>query len=381
MTAPRHPFDADPISRLREANPVPPGSIDPSGEDQLAGALRAAISLGEAGAGSTPRGAHPRRRLVLAAAICAAAVAAVLVLLAGAPGSGGDPSYAAAAIRVAESNPRLLVTAPGWSVIRASEFAPDQGEVTFGDGTSRFEVDWYRASLYEGMLRDRSHVSPPEHSTLLGLEATTVQYGPTEFATMLAPEGPVFVEVRGDLGSRAAYDEILASLQRVDVDTWLAAMPPSVVRPEARTAEVERLLHGIALPPGFDAGPLTETDRVGDEYQLAVEVANAVSCGWVEAWLAARRSGNSAATAEAVAAMSAARDWPLMETLRKGGGWDANIETIVRQLEAGQLAEGAAGASVNPDGSGYEFGPAWAAAIECTSHYWRHPFGPGEQPR
>jgi hypothetical protein len=265
-------------------------------------------------------------------------------------------------------------------VTRAGEFETDQGEVNFADGTHTFDVHWYPAPAYEGYLQDRAEVSPPEHSELLGLAATTVRYQPGEYATMLAPEGPVFVEVRGNLGSREAYDEILSSLRRVDVDTWLAAMPPSVVRPEARAAEVDRLLRGVQLPHGFDVSSLTNSDRVADDYQLAVEVANAVSCGWVEAWLAARQTGDRGAAREAVAAMSAARHWPLMDELRavhEGGGWSMNIESIIRQLEAGQLHEGPAGASINPDGSGYELGPAWAVTIECSSHYWRRPLRPG----
>lgn len=381
MTARQH--ERDPLSQLRAANPAPAPRLGGSvGEADMAAALRAAIALGESCGGSTPRdGRPPRRRLALAGALCAAAAIALAVLLIGAPGSSRNPAYAAAAIQVAESNPRLLVTAPGWSVARAGEFRADEGEVNFEHGTLTFDVHWYPAPAYEGYLDDRAEVSPPERSQLLGLAATTVQYGPTEYATMLAPEGPVFVEVRGDLGSRQAYDEILSSLRRVDVGTWLAAMPASVVRPEARAAEVDHLLRGVSLPPGFDSSALTRADGVADEYQLAVEVANAVSCGWVESWLAARRSGDAAAAATAVAAMSASRSWPLMETLRNGGGWSGNIEAIARQLEAGQLNEGAAGASVDPDGSGYELGPAWALAIECTSHLWRHPTSPSQNGR
>jgi hypothetical protein len=370
----------DPIARLREANPAPPAGIDSSlGEGHLAAAMRAAIALGEAGEGSTPRDRpRPRRRLALAGTLCAAAAIALATALIGAPGATRHPSYAAAAIRVAESNPRLLVTAPGWSVTRAAEFEADAGEVTFADDRHSFDVHWYPAREYQGLLDDRAEVSRPERSSLLGHVATTVRYQPGEYATTLSPQGPVFVEVRGNLGTRAAYDGILDSLREVDVETWLGAMPPSVVRPEARRAEVDRLLRGISLPPGFDEESLTDTDRVADGYQLAVEVANAVSCGWVEAWLAARRSGDSGAASEAVGAMSAARDWPLMKALREGGGWSANIESIARQLEAGQLKQGAGGASFNPDGSGYEAGPAWAMAIQCTSHYWRHPITQAE---
>src|SRR6185369_7639997 len=133
---------------------------------------------------------------------------------------------------------------------------PDSGELTFSNGGRDFEIHWYPAHLYQQLLRDRADVSRPEEGTLLGHRATTVAYSPEEYATMLSPQGKVFIEVRGQLGSRRAYDEILHSLQPVDVETWLDAMPPSTVRPEARAKAVEQMLRGIPVPPGFDATAL-----------------------------------------------------------------------------------------------------------------------------
>ncbi|HET7574104.1 MAG TPA: hypothetical protein VFJ99_03220, partial [Solirubrobacterales bacterium] len=106
MTARQRQTNA--LTRLHGSNPAPTAALsDHLGEAHLAAAMRTAIALGEAGEGSTPRdGARPRRRLALVGALCAAAAAALLVLLIGAPGSGRHPSYAAAAVRVAESNPR-----------------------------------------------------------------------------------------------------------------------------------------------------------------------------------------------------------------------------------------------------------------------------------
>ena len=67
---------------------------------------------------------------------CAGAVA-LAVLLAGTPGGGSQPEFAAAALEVAEANPRLLVTEPGWSVIGAEQFKPDEGSIFFSDGAGR----------------------------------------------------------------------------------------------------------------------------------------------------------------------------------------------------------------------------------------------------
>jgi hypothetical protein len=218
-------------------------------------------------------------------------------------------------------------------------------------------------------------VSRPETSKLLGHTATTVRYwnrrGADEYATMLSPQGPVFVEVRGALRSHAEYEEILHSLRRVDVDTWLSAMPANVVRPEARAAVVERMLRGVPLPPGFDRDKLVGEESVLNHYQLAVKVAGTVSCGWVESWLSATRSGDGKRAHEAVAAMATSHGWPMMPLLIKGGGWSGNVWHAAHEIESGHLNRGEAGELVNPDGTGYRFGPAWAMELNCTSRYWR----------
>ena len=189
--------------------------------------------------------------------------------------------------------------------------------------------------------------------------------------------GVVFVAVRGRLGSRAEYQSAVRSLRPVDVDTWLAAMPRSVVGPDTRAKTVAQMLRGVPLPPGFDAGALQAEDAVLNHYALAVKVADGVSCAWVESWIAARAGGDRAGEREAVDAMSMSSEWPLVQQmeLEVPGGWAANIHKAAGELERGRLDWGPAGSLVRPDGSGYEFGPGWATMLQCTSHYWRRSIG------
>ena len=327
------------------------------------------------GAGPT-RGApflRGRRSLTLAAGLGAALVAVVLLLSGVFAGGGGHPAFATAAIEVAEANPRLLVGAPGWRVVDAGEFGANEGQMTFSDGPHQLALNWYPASSYGHYLRDRAQVSRPQRSQLLGRTATTVDYARNEFATMLAPVGQVFVEVRGRLGSRDDYESVIASLRPVDVDTWLAALPASVVGPDARAQTVARMLRRVPLPPGFDPGVLEGESAVLNHYALAVKVADAVSCAWVESWIAARRAGDSVATRAAVEAMAGSQSWPLVLQMEREveGGWAANIRKATGELKRGYLNWGSAGSLVRPDGSGYEMGPAWAMTLQCTSHYWR----------
>jgi hypothetical protein len=281
-------------------------------------------------------------------------------------------------------------------VTNAGEFEADYGETTFGDGRRTLELHWYPAHFYRRYLRDRAQVSPPRRSRLLGRTATTVEYGHDgDYATMIAPIGPVFVEVRGRLGGHAAYEEVLHSLRPVDVDTWLAAMPASVVSPEARAHTVEAMLSGIPTPPGFDPSRLESETAVLNHYDLGVRVADAVSCGWVESWLAAQASGDAAAARNAVDAMASSRRWPLLLRMERtakrrsppslraspaASGWSQNIWHAAAELRRGHLDQGFGEALVRPDGSGYKIGPAWATELQCTASIRHVPFAAGEAP-
>jgi hypothetical protein len=383
---------------MRSANPVSAAALrEETDGEALAEAMRRAIERGSLPSQPIPAGEQvaieysdvigppPRRRRAALALgvglVCLAGAVALLLLGGGSVGGSGQSAFAAAAIEVAEANPRLLVTAPGWSVVDAGEFEKDQGEVTFAYGNRRFAIHWYPAHRYRSYLRDRATVSKQQRSTLLGRAATTVRYGvdrngAEEYATMLAPEGSVFVEVRGAIGDRAAYGAVLRSLRPVSVETWLEAMPHSVVSPETRARVVARMLRSVPWPPGFDRAALEDESSVLNHYQLAVKVAGTVSCGWIESWLAATKAGDDERAREAVDAMATSPHWPMMPILIKGGGWSQNVKMAARSIATGHLNRDPAGSVVNPDGSGYEIGPAWALGLNCIDHYWRHPIKP-----
>jgi hypothetical protein len=372
--------ERDAIARMRAVNPISIADLRASlGEDELREAMDASVLAGESRTvAAESRGRlrpAPKRRALrrrpfaaFASLACGAAIAFV-VLLTGTPGGGSQPEFAGAMLKVAEANPRLLV--PGWSIVYAGEFEADEGEVTFGDGRGHeLSIWWNPAREYRQFLRDHNDVSPPETSVLLNHTATTLRYGPAEYATIISPIGSVFLEVRGALGSRSAYDAVLSSLREVGVSTWLEAMPADVVRPGDRPSEVAKLLRGVPIPPGFDAAALQGKDLVSDRYDLAVEVGDAVACGWVGSWLAAKEAGDAARAEEAVDAMASSQQWPLMEIIESG-----NIVGVAHELESGHLDTSAAGSLEWGPGEGYEMGPLWAMHIECKSHIWRRPLG------
>jgi hypothetical protein len=372
----------DPLAAMAAANPTTAAAVVAGLDgDDLERALARALALGRGPSQPIPAGdrvarersgrARGGRQRTLAAGLATAVVLAALLVFAGLlGGSGGSrPEFATAAVRVAEANPRLLVTAPGWEIVRADEFEPDSGELNFSDGQRRFDVHWYPAYLYEEMLRDRANVSRPEHGMLLGRDATTVTYSHQEYATMLPPQGRVFVEVRGRLGSKQAYEEILRSLRAVDVDTWLDAMPPSTVRANARAGVVQGMLRGIPLPPGFDAAALQSESAIDDRSTLATKVGNAVACGWAQSWIDARAAADRVAALGAITALASWRTWPIVRETKIP--WFSNYALAVRQMRAGGLDRGYAGYLTEADGATFGIGPAWKLTLGCEGTYRR----------
>jgi hypothetical protein len=284
-----------------------------------------------------------RRRLLTRGVGGASAVAAVGALVVALLVGGGTsrPEFAEAAVKVAEANSRLLIGEPGWRVVRAGEFTVDDGELTFGsdadavDGKGELELHWYPARIYRAHVRDRAADATRTPVTVLGKPATRFGYpalGLTELVTVLPPDGDNFVEIRGDVGGAARYMELLASLEAVDVDTWLAALPTSTtvrprpdrragvadvstVQPGERPAVVDEMLAGVPIPAGLDVDALRDDPAVMNRYDLGSLVAGAIACGWLDRWTAGRAAGDAAAVREAAAALRTSRGWPALREM------------------------------------------------------------------
>lgn len=136
------------------------------------------------------------------------AMAILFVLGGGSVKHGGRPTYAAAAVKVAEANPRLLVTAPGWSIIHANSFEAEYGGLTykeaghpaFGPEAMSLIMNWAPASLYRTILRESRSKATVMKSTVLGRETTTFHYrGSPAYITILPPHNSVFVSLSASL--------------------------------------------------------------------------------------------------------------------------------------------------------------------------------------
>jgi hypothetical protein len=274
------------------------------------------------------------------------------------PGAGqvstAPVTFAAAAVRVARANPRVLVTAPGWKVRSVEGFDPEAGEMTFQLGPDRMrreqflnsysvvndaprlEVSWYPRDQYESYRADRAREPHLQHLDLFGKRAQMISYSTTDHAVMLPPQGAVFLELRGNIGDEAAFKEFLAdSVEQVDIRTWLAAMPPSVVTAGNLDGAVRKALAGVPLPPRFDASSL-DRGLALDSYQFGARITGLVACGWIEEWQRAGASGDTAAQRRAVAAMATSRDWAVLHEMDAEGDYPEVVWQYADALAGGE---------------------------------------------
>ena len=326
------------IQRVADSAPVTDEQVEALDLHQAESELLDAI-MGESspvgrpstGPGWSARLRRPRVALRAGAALAGAVVAAALIFSGNEPG--GDRTagvaYAAEWIRIAEQNPRLLVTASGWEVTRADESKPDYGEMTFTHGAADLDLHWYPIASYSSFFRDRAaDDADMTEMELLGRPATVFGDDYNNYSVMLRPGGDTFVEISSENDRTMGREEFLAlldTIQAVDVDTWLAALPPSVVQPVDRVATVDEMLEGIPVPPGLELDSLTRGETVRDRYQLGALVTGAVTCAWLERRISGLQAGDSAKVKEAEDALATAPSWPILLEMRDQGGWSQEI--------------------------------------------------------
>jgi hypothetical protein len=317
-------------------------------------------------AGRRPGPKIPKRLLAAAAAI--AFVIAGFVTL---ERLGGDDhsAWAADAFAVAESAPRLLVTADHWEVTRADEFQAGHGELTFsGPGAEEATVNWGldgdRSGYgYHDRIREWTETTQPvAHESIAGRPATIFRDGSPAVPAFAAiwPENDHGVELRGRFPDLDAFLQVAASVRRVDVDTWLSAMPESVVRAETRAAAIRQMLADIPVPAGFDTEALIEslgktTGPVSDRYQLGARVTARVTCSWIRRWVEATRGGDALEARQAAEAMATSHDWDILREMEDQGDWPNEVWLYADAIRTGGVV------------NGQEITKTYAPALGCDS--------------
>lgn len=288
-------------------------------------------------------------RAGIAAVTAAAAVTALVVVQpfgADAPGPLGDDgtAYAAELVEIAETVPRVLVTADGWEITHADDMGTDYGDMAYdGPGDATIDLSWSDLTIprdpdaegpaqpvletyddvvasFESSPGDRRlddvDVAGHPAAVFASLDEDG-ELGSTFYSTVLWQDGDYVVTLLVGPLDEESLRELASSVQEVDVDTWLSAMPESVIDTADRASAVQEMLADIPVPEGFDAAALEDANGgAGQEYHsIGADVTGEVVCAWVDVWAAAKASGDTAGAQAAVDAVGTSRDWDVLHEM------------------------------------------------------------------
>jgi hypothetical protein len=239
--------------------------------------------------------------------------------------------------KAAAEYPRLLIDQPGWTATTVYGFADRSGTIAFANGARTLEMNWYAAEHYDSYYADRLHVSAPEPVKVDNWTGDLFRYSAGDFAVMLRPRDDVFVELRtGGPWNRDSFDRVLADVVRVDVRTWLAALPAEIVTPDRVEARAGEVLADVPLPPNFDAASALSDAGVNDPYQFGAQVTGRVGCAWIAEWLRAKEAGDEAALKRAGEALRSSHRWAVLQQMNQQGGWSEVFWQIADEVAAGK---------------------------------------------
>ena len=304
------------------------------------------------------RSGRPRLLLGLAGATAAAVAIVVLVVGGGNDSQPPQPDFSANLVRYAESTPLLLLELPGWHVQYLEQQSSGSGDIRFGADKGRRHQKWMRLFWlpangpgvnWHAFLHPTVDRTPGRRFTTrleaLGVTAhvdtraeSAPQYGSPgdhEMSAAWKENGRIIFLVTRvpDVGT---FLERIEGLRKVDAQTWLAAMPASVIKPMEYAPTVNEMLKGVPLPPGFDPssippprplrGPLPGGRRGRRQGRLRL----------VPQLGEARAAGDAAAEAKAERVLLRSEEqWPIFREMAKEGAYPATVIEYARKLKSG----------------------------------------------
>jgi hypothetical protein len=376
---------------LKAANPFPSRELAALDVASAEAELGEAIVAGPTSAGADPAAAGStrprrprrprRRRMVFALAGGSAALVALVVLLVSGGGAqkGTTRAYGADLVRFAESSPLLLLEGPDWrvqNVVEENSREGIEGSMEFVTGRPipyesvritgsskaeresgmfppavrqrRVELSWRHGSLAGAIATQRGTLHPhgqrwlelPVLDTTAAVDTRAEFYvnqggpGNRRMVAFWSEDGYV-LELRAAVPDRAAFEERLGWLTKVDAQTWLEAMPAKVVKAADHQAAVREMLQGIPVPSTFRPSRVPDEGLTTDRYQVGAKVTATVSCLWFLQWAEARRTGDRVAELEAERAMATSRHWPILREMAKDGAYPEAIWELAREMPSG----------------------------------------------
>lgn len=324
---------SSPLDQLKAANPWSQDAVEAIvAERQLAETLEAFRSR-ISGSGRQParpasleRRFGPRRLAAGFAVVTATAFALIGLSLLADSGSDGN-AWAAEDIEFAKRTPQLLLAAPGWNVTYVDQYGPGNtsGELEYELRGSSLTagVFWTPASLYKGFVRDRAHdAHETRGKTGDGNRArvfysynknfggpNTTSYSAVWLADRASHRFEVALGGSPSRAQRARFRTLLRKVKAVRSDTWLRAMPASVLLPSELPAASKRILADVPKPDGFSTDAVLGNLSVSTEDQLRFRLISAVECVWIGDWLTARRKGDQERMQSIVTQLSGYKTW------------------------------------------------------------------------
>ena len=221
----------------------------------------------------------------------------------------------------------FALTAPGWTIDNVYE-GDGYYEMRWVKGEMSFEADSYTDDQYDSYFEDRDREMTGTSVQLLGRSATTWAYDGQDHATMRAPEGGRFVELRGQGMQLSAYEDLLASLVQTDADGLAASIGEGAITPAEAPATVRALMRDVPTPDGFDRSSVRLSGFMS-AYQASAEVAGVVGCAWLDAYAHGDRGG-------ALAAFDGSTSWRLFQPMTGEGDYPEVFWAVADELRSGQ---------------------------------------------
>jgi hypothetical protein len=308
--------------------------------------------------------------VVLSLAAAITGTAAILLLTGSA--SESQPAYAADVVRFADSTPLLLLEEPAWRVRNVVQWQRSSGNMEFGPGApapaephpSRSEIirgeaqlhfglrtitvgwaPWQRASRWLNNYRAHGFTATaPVLRTVAHIDPGAQRSNPGAHGrrSMLAiwKEGDRLISLSAWVPDLDAFRERLSWLRKVETVTWLDAMPPRVVKAAEYGGEVDKMLRGIPLPPGFDPSRIPDRHLTTNRYSVGRAVGGAVACKWFGRWFDAQADHDLDAAREARHALLGSRSWPVFRRIANEGAYPQLVVEFAEALPSGHWGHG-----------------------------------------
>lgn len=257
----------------------------------------------------------------------------------------------AAAQQEEPTGQHVVLDAPGWAVT-STEGSGDYTGVTWENGQRSFEITSYAADSYDGYVEDREHIvdpaAPGDPVEVLGVAGQLWAYSADDHTTIREVQDGHWLELRGSGMSRAAYLDLLGSLELVSRDEFEASLPDRFVTSDERGDVVQTMLAGIEDATGvmFPGGELPDLGPLEDQdpYQLGAQVTGAYACAWLDEFRSAQAAGDAARAGEAARVLGTSREWPVLQDMEATGFYPDAIWDFADQVAAGAVPQGYRGA-------------------------------------